>query len=122
MTIEATSKVNNYRKHYVNYFQSWHKGTTNKLLQKELQKRTHNNRHPEAVIVTYHHTVGENGLGSNRTQPIITKSFKKCSISNDLDGMDDDVLWAKQYDKSDTDSDEGDDRCDDTQTDTTDVQ
>ena len=41
---------------------------------------------------------------------IITKSFKKCSISNDLDGAEDEVLWAEQYNKSDTDSDEeGDD-------------
>ena len=31
---------------------------------------------------------------------IITKSFKKCSISNDLDGTEDDLLWAEQYDKS----------------------
>jgi hypothetical protein len=37
--------------------------------------------------------------------------------------MEDDVLWAEQYDKSDTDSDEeGDDMHDDTQTDTTGVQ
>jgi len=44
---------------------------------------------------------------------IITKLFKKCSISNDLDGMEDDVLWAKQYEKSDTDSEEdGDDMYD----------
>jgi len=31
---------------------------------------------------------------------IITKSFKKCSISIDLDGMDDDVWWTEQYDKA----------------------
>jgi len=37
---------------------------------------------------------------------MITKSFKKCSISNDLGGMEDDVLWDEQYDKSDTDSEE----------------
>ena len=37
---------------------------------------------------------------------LITKSFKKCSISNDLDGTEDDVLWAEQQDKSDTDSEE----------------
>ena len=74
----------------------------------------HSSRQPEAAIVTYHHTVGEN---------IITKSFKKYSINNDLDGMEDEVLWAEQYDKSDTDSDkEGGDMYDDTQTDTTDVQ
>jgi len=35
---------------------------------------------------------------------IITKSFKKCSISNDLDGTEDDELWAEQYDKSNTHS------------------
>ena len=29
---------------------------------------------------------------------IITKSFKKCSISNDLDGMEDYILWAEQHD------------------------
>ena len=49
---------------------------------------------------------------------IISKSFKKCSISNDLDGMEDDVLWAEQHDKSNTDSDEGgDEMYDDAQTD-----
>ena len=37
---------------------------------------------------------------------IITKSFKKCSISNDLDGTEDDVLWDGQHDRSDTDSNE----------------
>jgi len=37
---------------------------------------------------------------------IITKSFKNCSISNDLDGTEDDVLCAEQHDESDTDSDE----------------
>jgi len=48
---------------------------------------------------------------------IITKSFKKCSISNDLDGMEDDVLWDEQYDKSDTDSaKEGDEMYDDMMT------
>jgi len=66
MTIEATSKENDYSKQCVNYFQSWHMGTTNKLLQTALQKRTHSNRQPEAVIVTYHHTVGIKGLGLNR--------------------------------------------------------
>jgi len=39
---------------------------------------------------------------------IITKSFKKYSISNYLDGTEDDVLWDEQHDKSDTDSDEED--------------
>ena len=37
--------------------------------------------------------------------------------------MEDDVLWAEQHNKSDTDFDkEGDDMYDDTQTNTTDVQ
>ena len=58
MTIEATSKENEYSKQCVNYFQSWNMGTTNKLLQTALRKRTHNSRQPEAVIVTYHHTAG----------------------------------------------------------------
>ena len=45
---------------------------------------------------------------------IISKSFKNCSISNDLDGTEDDELWAEQYDKSDTDTDEeGDEMYDD---------
>ena len=48
---------------------------------------------------------------------IITKPFKKCSISNDLDGMEDDVLWDEQHDKSYTDSDkEGDKMYDDMMT------
>ena len=32
------------------------------------------------------------------------QSFKKCAISNDLDGTEDNVLWDEQYDISDTDS------------------
>jgi hypothetical protein len=37
---------------------------------------------------------------------IIYKCFKKCSISNDLDGTEDDELWDEHNDKYDTDSDE----------------
>jgi len=33
MTTEATSKENDYSKQWINYFQSWRMGTTNKLLQ-----------------------------------------------------------------------------------------
>ena len=45
---------------------------------------------------------------------IITKLFKKCSIHNYLDDMEDDILWDEQHDKSDTDSEEeGDDMYDD---------
>ena len=66
MTIEATSKENDCSKHCVNYFQSWHMGTTNKLLQTALRKLTHSSRQPEAAVVTYRHTPGENGLGLNR--------------------------------------------------------
>jgi len=62
MTIEATSKENDYSKHTVNYFQSWHVGTTNKLPQTTLQNRTHSSRQAEAAIVTCHHTLGENSL------------------------------------------------------------
>jgi len=68
MTVEATSKENDYSKQCVNYFQSWHKGTNNKLLQKALRKRTHNSRQPEVAIVTYRYTVEENGLGLNRSR------------------------------------------------------
>jgi len=66
MTLEATSKENDYSKQCVNYFQRWHMGTTNKLLQTALRKRTHSNRQPEMAIVTYHHPVDKNGLGLNR--------------------------------------------------------
>ena len=45
-------------------------------------------RQPGAAIIPYHHTVGENRLAL--IDPvIITKSFKKCSISNYLDGTED---------------------------------
>jgi len=66
MTIEVTWKENYYSKQCVNYFQSWHMATTNKLLQTALWKQTHSSRQPEEAIVTYHHTVGENGLGLNQ--------------------------------------------------------
>jgi len=36
--------------------------------------------------------------------------FKKCSINNDLEGMEDDVLWDEQHDKSNTVSDKNDDK------------
>jgi len=65
MIIEATSKENDYSKHCVNYFQRWHMGTTNKLLQTALWKRMHSSRQPEAAFVTYHYAVGENGQGLN---------------------------------------------------------
>jgi len=70
MTIESTSKENDYSKQCLDYFQSWHIGTTNKLLQTALQKRMHSSREPEAAIITYHHMVGENGLGLNRPQQL----------------------------------------------------
>jgi len=66
MTIEATSKENDYSKQCFNLFQRMHIGITNKLLQNVLWKRTHSSRQPEAAVVTHHHTVGENGLGLNR--------------------------------------------------------
>ena len=52
-------------------------GITNKLLQKALQKRTHSSRQPEAAVVTYRHTVGENGLGLNRPR----HHYENCSRS-----------------------------------------
>jgi len=52
MTIEATSKENYYTKQCVNYFQSWHMGTTNKLLQTALWRRMHSSRQPEVAVVT----------------------------------------------------------------------
>ena len=104
-TIETTSKESDYSKQCVKYCQSWHLGMTNKLIQKALRKRTHSSRQSEVAVLTYRHSVVENGLGLN-LPAIVTKSFKKCSISYDLDGPEDDVLWAEQYDKSDTDSDE----------------
>jgi len=66
--------------------------------------------------------VSENGLWIKSTTPSLLNR-SSTSISNDLYGTeDDDVLWAEQYDKSDTDSDEeGDNMYDDTRTDTTDM-
>ena len=54
MTIGVTSKENKYSKQYVNYFQSWHMGTTNKLLQTALWERTaaDNLKWPLLPIVT----------------------------------------------------------------------
>jgi len=43
---------------------------------------------------------------------IISKSFKECSISNDLDGTEDDELWGEHRNKSDSDE-EGDEMYDD---------
>ena len=67
MTIEATSKENNYSKQCVNYFQSWQMRATKKL-QTALRKRTHSSRQLEAAVITYCHTMGENGLGLNHSQ------------------------------------------------------
>jgi len=53
--------------------------------------------------------------------PSIITKLKKCSISNYLDGMEADILWAEEYDKSDSDE-EGNNIYDDTQTDATNVQ
>jgi len=50
-TIEATSKENDYSKQCVNYFQSWHMGTTNKLFQTALRKRMHSSRQPDAALL-----------------------------------------------------------------------
>jgi len=61
--------------------------TTNKLLQTALQKCN---------------TIKWPGILS--TPPSLL-NHSKCSISTDLDGTEDDVLWNEQHDKSDTDSD-----------------
>jgi len=75
--------------------------------------RTNSSWQPEAAVITSRHTVGENGLGFYRPA-IISKSFKKCDISNDLDGTEDDELWDEHHNKSDTDSvEEGDKMYDD---------
>ena len=84
----------------------------------------HSGRQPEAAIVTYCHTVGENTLGLNRPHHHY-QIIQEVSISNDLHGTEDDVLWAEQYDQSNIDSDEeGEDVYGhgDTRTDTTYVQ
>ena len=73
----------------------------------------HSSRQTEAAVVTYRHTMGENSLGLNRSWNYISKSFKKCSISNDIDGTEDDILWDEQHDKSDSDE-EGNKMHDDT--------
>ena len=44
-----------------------------KLLQTALQKLTHSSRQPEVAVVTYYHTLAENGLGLNRPPAIIIK-------------------------------------------------
>ena len=73
--------------------------------------RTNSSWQPEAAVITSHHTVGENSLGFYRPPPSFLKSFKKCSISNDLDGTEDE-LWDEHHNKSDSDE-EGDDMYDD---------
>ena len=48
----------------------------------------------------------QNGIKS----PIIVKSFKKCSISNVMDGTEDDIIWEHNIKDKDVDpKDEGDD-------------
>jgi len=107
IVIECTSKETNYSKQCVNYFQVWHMGTTTKL---PYFKQHYGNKHttggnlsgPSLPIITQWIQTAWDAMDP----AIITKSFNKYSISNYLDGMEDEVLWAEQYDKSDTDSDE----------------
>ncbi|KAK2146628.1 hypothetical protein LSH36_594g03053 [Paralvinella palmiformis] len=76
------------------------------------------------TLVYFHHGLNSRNKPSFAWLRQAYKEFdrKKCSISNDLDGAEDDVLWAEQYDKSDTDSDEeSNDMYNDTRIDTTDV-
>ncbi len=55
------------------------------------------------------------------SEDIIRKSFKKCCISNALDGSEDDILWAESsdtnsvqddYEETESESSEEDDECD----------
>ena len=78
--LEAKSKENDYSKQGVNYFQSWHMGTTNKLLKTSLQKQMHSSNRQTEAVVTYLHTMGENCLGLNRHCHHY-KWFKKCMIT-----------------------------------------
>jgi len=68
----------------------------------------HSSRQPKAVIVTYHHTVGENGLGLNRPwhyyqiiQEVHYQQWFRWHGRYD-------IFLDEQHDKSDTDSDEED--------------
>jgi len=54
MTIEATPIT-------ANNVLITSKAGTWELLQTAFQKQTHRNRQPDAAVVTYRHTVGENG-------------------------------------------------------------
>ena len=123
MTIEATSKETYYSKRCVNYFQSWYTGTTNKLLQKAIMET---NTQQQATWSGCCYLLSHSGWklpGIKSTPAIITKLFKRYSISNDLDGTDDGELWAEQHNKYDTDSDEeDDDMYDGKPTDKTDLQ
>ena len=66
------------------------------------------------AVLSCSHTVDEDSLGFYRPHHHY-QIIQEVLISNDLDGMEDDVLWAEQHDKSDTDLDEqGDDKYDDT--------
>lgn len=44
--------------------------------------------------------------------PLIIKSFKKCSISNALDGTEDDAFWEDREEEADEEADSTDDDCD----------
>ena len=50
--------------HSFNYFQSSHMAQLINYFKKHYGNE-HSNRHPEAAVITYCHTVGENGLGLN---------------------------------------------------------
>jgi len=52
------------------------------------------------------HYRNEHTATGNLKQPSLPILIQWVKISNGLDGMEDDVLWAKQYDKYNTDSDE----------------
>ena len=90
----------------INYFLSWHIGTTNKLLQTALQKWTHSSRQPEAAVITYRHTVGEKGLVLNWPPPhhyqIIQEVLYQQLFRWHGRWC---IVWWTWHEKSDTDSD-----------------
>ena len=80
-------------------------------------KWLNSSRQPEAAVVTCCHAVGEDSLGSYQRR----HHYQIIQEVVYLDSTEDDVLWAKQHDKSDTDfHKEGDEMYDDIWTDITD--
>jgi len=62
---------------------------------KALRKWMHSSGQPEAAVITYCHTLSN--------PAIITKYFKKCSISNDLDGTEDYIYYIRMFSEANGD-------------------